>query len=882
MNTLYPSPSGWPGGSNESFLGLSTRGSWVPRLCRHLLACLALPLLTLTPGFEASAQTITRVSAPGKFYVNDKAGAGVVYNYAIYAISNNTASPLVGPYVVITNLVPTNRITLAAQDTGVRPMGILAPGEVRLAAFYLKGPSFTGNSDTLLNVTNETHTIRVLDGPPGVGAVLTSSNFSYTNIIFVIEAAANKVRIITNLNPYAVLGSEVPLVIAGDTGTIGGQNSVAFSPAVLGSWRPDAYEMVGSIVRFTANPTYTNRMYFDPGVPGFTNYAGQSYTNTIFFRAVKVTGTNLPISPFAFIDSGSGTKHTDLGFLAGSGGSNVVVAATNSVAIVSHTVTPGSLLAPGGTVTYSVTFSNFAGLPVSMDEIVNVLPGFPANVTYIPGTATYNSAPLEDPDILGQNLRWALAFPIAANGSGTLTFQALAPLTAGSYTNRVTAVIGAEQIDTTLDTTDNSPATAVFTVVPVSDLGVIKSAAGVVNATNLLTYTLTVTNAGPSPATSITLTDVLPPAVSFVSASAGGSHSSGTVVWTNLGPLAASNTLSVTITVAAPAEAASLTNTASVSSPILDPNSGDNNAPMVVTTVTPVADLGLQKVAPPVVAPGVNFNYSLLLTNLGPSTASNVTVVDALDTNLTFVSASHGGVFSGGNVLWTNLGNLPPNTGLTLTLTVTAPLTGGATNTATISSPTSDPNGGNNTNPPTISVVGNVPPTTVNDFAATLKNTPVTVPVLANDTDDNGDPLTLIAVTETNGTATVVGTNVVFNPATDFVGTVLLTYTVIDGQGGTNTGLITINVTNNVPVITWNPDGPIVYGTPLGTNQNNAVLSVPGTASYGPTNGTVLPVGTNLLSVTYTPTDTNYAPVSTTRELVVLPATLTVTADSQT
>ena len=96
--------------------------------------------------------------------------------------------------------------------------------------------------------------------------------------------------------------------IAGDTGTIGGNNSIAFSPGVLGSWRPDAYELVGSIVKFTKNPTFTNQMYFDPTITGFTNFTGQSYTNTFNFRAVKVTGTNLPISPFAFIDSGSGTK----------------------------------------------------------------------------------------------------------------------------------------------------------------------------------------------------------------------------------------------------------------------------------------------------------------------------------------------------------------------------------------------------------------------------------------------------------------------------------------------------------------------------------------------------------------------------------------------
>lgn len=806
-------------------------------------------------GPEARAQVMHLASAPGKFYVDDKAGAGVVYNYAVYAISNNSAGPLTGLYVVLTNLVPTNRVTLASTDTGVRALGNLAPGQTRLAAFYLRGPSFTGNSQTLLNLTNETHEIRILDGPPGLGTVLAAQTFSFTNIIFVIEAAANKVRIITNLNPYAVLGSEVPLVIGGDTGTIGGENSIAFSPAVLGSWRPDAYEMVGSIVRFTENPTYTNRLYFAPGVPGFTNYTGQSYTNTIYFRAVKVTGTNLPISPFAFVDSGSGTKHTDLDFLTGSGGSNVVIAATNSVAIVSHTVTPASIFAPGGPVTYSVTFTNYAGLPVALDEIVNVLPGGPTNVSYIPGSATFNSAPLEDPAIVGQTLRWALAFPLGAFGSGTLTFQAMAPLPAGDYTNRVTALIGSEQIDTTLDTTDNQPATVVFTVIPVADLAVAKTAAGVVNATAPLTYTLVVSNAGPSPATAITVTDPLPLTATFVSASPGGSLDGTAMVWTNLGPLAAGSSLTLTLTVTAPPEATGLTNVATVSSLIHDSNPGNNQTPPMVTGVNGMADLELQKLAPPVVAPGVNFAYTLVLTNHGPSLASNVTVVDPLAPNLSFVSASHGGVFSGGNVLWTNLGHLPAFSSVSLTLTVTAPLVGGATNTATASSPTSDPYPGNNTPPPAVSVVGNVPPTTVNDFASTPKNSPVTVPVLANDSDDNGDPLTLLAVTQTNGTATISGANVVFTPALDFVGAVVLTYTVTDGQGGTNTGLLTITVTNvNSPpvvvddVFTVAEDSTnvlVVLGNDSDPDGDGLVV-----VSVSTTNGTASISGTN---VVYTP-----------------------------
>src|SRR5947207_2498285 len=48
----------------------------------------------LLGNMEAGAQVISRVSAPGKFYVDDKASIGIVYNYAAYVVSNNTATIL--------------------------------------------------------------------------------------------------------------------------------------------------------------------------------------------------------------------------------------------------------------------------------------------------------------------------------------------------------------------------------------------------------------------------------------------------------------------------------------------------------------------------------------------------------------------------------------------------------------------------------------------------------------------------------------------------------------------------------------------------------------------------------------------------------------------
>src|SRR5260370_34330738 len=289
---------------------------------------------------ELSAQVIQLIPAPGKYYTDDKAGNGIVYNYAAYMISNNTASSFSSVYVAITNIVSTNRIELAPIDSGVRALGALAPGQAKMAAFFLKGPSFVTSSDTLIGLTNENHTIKVFNGLPGVGPLLTSATYGFTNIIFVIEASANKITIITNLTPVVVLGAQVTLVIAGTTGTIGGQNSVSFSPAVLGTWRPDAFELLSTTVSFSLNPTFQNQLYFDPSVPGFTNFTGQAYTNTFTFRAARVTGTNIYISPFAFVDSGSGTKHTTLVSLSTPTVSNAIPIATNQDTIISQTVTP--------------------------------------------------------------------------------------------------------------------------------------------------------------------------------------------------------------------------------------------------------------------------------------------------------------------------------------------------------------------------------------------------------------------------------------------------------------------------------------------------------------------------------------------------------------
>ena len=80
-------------------------------------------------------------------------------------------------------------------------------------------------------------------------------------------------------------------------------------------------------------------------------------------------------------------------------------------------------------------------------------------------------------------------------------------------------------------------------------------------------------------------------------------------------------------------------------------------------------------------------------------------------------------------------------------------------------------------------------------------------------------------------------------------------------------------------VVTWATPDPITYGTALSATQLDATASVPGMFVYTPASGKVLAVGTQTLSVKFTPTQsTDYTTVTgTTVPLVVNPANTTTT-----
>jgi hypothetical protein len=152
----------------------------------------------------------------------------------------------------------------------------------------------------------------------------------------------------------------------------------------------------------------------------------------------------------------------------------------------------------------------------------------------------------------------------------------------------------------------------------------------------------------------------------------------------------------------------------------------------------------------------------------------------------------------------------------------------------------------------------NAPPDAVDDFTATDEDMPVTVSVRVNDTDADGDLLTITAVTQgTKGTASHDGATVTYTPDADANGVDSFTYTISDGNGGSDTATVTITVTgqNDPPVVANDAgengeDAPIVISV-LDNDMDPELQALTVTAVTQGVNGTVAITGGT--QVTYTP-----------------------------
>src|ERR1700737_4505239 len=391
------------------------------------------------------------------------------------------------------------------------------------------------------------------------------------------------------------------------------------------------------------------------------------------------------------LGGGNGTTPTDraaFGATPGAGGTSAIIAAgsipgtgsgpscTSDLTIAKSHTDP---FVRGSTGTYALTVTNVGGTATSGTSTVTDT--LPAGLTPTAASGTGWTC-----GIAAQTVTCTSTAVVAFNR----TFPPIS-ITVNVFQSAATPVTNTATVSASGEiNTANDTATDVTNIVSRADIAVAKIASsGTVTVGSHVTFTITVTNNGPSDATGVQITDLLPAGLAYVSATPSqGTYTTGTGIW-NIGAVAsgASVTLALIATVTA---TGSLTNTATKTAENeTDPVAANNSASVTITGQAP--DLTIAKSHIGSFVRGSTGSYSVTVSNIGPvATSGLVTVSDTLPAGLTPSTASGTGWtcgIAGQAVTCTRSDAVGAGASypvITITVTVSQAATSPLTNTATV------------------------------------------------------------------------------------------------------------------------------------------------------------------------------------------------------
>jgi uncharacterized repeat protein (TIGR01451 family)/fimbrial isopeptide formation D2 family protein len=300
---------------------------------------------------------------------------------------------------------------------------------------------------------------------------------------------------------------------------------------------------------------------------------------------------------------------------------------------ITNTASP-SPVNVGHEVTYTLGVHNAGPDPAKGTVVSDELP---AGESYVSNDAGCT--------ISGQLLRCEL-HELANAASKTIHVVVRMTTLLTEHTVKNTAAVAGEEFD---PNEANNSASAEAQVVSAADVRIEQTASPTVaDVGAAVTYSLTVSNAGPDPAKAVLATDELPVGESYVSNNAGCTVS-GQSVRCELGELAngASRKIQIAARVGMSLAASTVSNSARASSTTFDPEEA-NNAATAEVEVAPAADLRLTNTASVTdVKMGGEVTYALGVDNAGPDAAKHVIVSDQLPAGETYLSDDGGCTVSG-------------------------------------------------------------------------------------------------------------------------------------------------------------------------------------------------------------------------------------------
>ena len=372
------------------------------------------------------------------------------------------------------------------------------------------------------------------------------------------------------------------------------------------------------------------------------------------------------------------------------------------------TLTDGSTTyTAGARIEYIATLTNVGGVDLSNVSVVDDVPSSIQDISWLCVPSGTAACGVVDHGVGDLTLSGA-SVPLGLGNRLTITLRGrVSSHTLGSLSNSIVAspadsAAGSSTDGSTTGLPGSTSATDVDTPSPISDISIFKTDGATSYVPGApIEYAITVSNAGPSDARSVAVTDVVPAPILSPSWSCipdpGAKCGLGTGPLSDTASIPAGRHVTYTVRgVVSQAATGTLVNTATISLPAghADPD-GSNDRSTDSDIAAPFADLNIEKdVDEPRVNQGASAVFRLAVSNAGPSTATGVRITDVLPAGLTVVAATPSQGTCAGTIC--DLGSMAVGKRVTVRVETSATSPGTLRNTASVTSATADPQLGNN------------------------------------------------------------------------------------------------------------------------------------------------------------------------------------------
>jgi uncharacterized repeat protein (TIGR01451 family) len=298
--------------------------------------------------------------------------------------------------------------------------------------------------------------------------------------------------------------------------------------------------------------------------------------------------------------------------------------------------------------TYAITVTNGGPAAAPNAEWSDTLPG-PTTFVSLTAPAGWSCT---TPAVGGTGSVSCTRGSLAAGAAATFTLVVHIPAAtpSGTELNNFVNVTSSA----TSDPNSENDQASTTTVVGSADLSATLAAPATATAGNQLTYTLTLANAGPDPATAAQAVHELPDGVTFVSltqddgptfAASTPGLGQGGPIGLSRAPFASGDSAQFTLVVALDPRVPEgpLALAASIGAPTGDPNASNNTATDSTTVAGLDADLRVTATGPATATPGSTLTYAIALTNDGPDTAYDVVLANPVPAHTTLASFTQTG-----------------------------------------------------------------------------------------------------------------------------------------------------------------------------------------------------------------------------------------------